>query len=231
MYLHLILHFLDATSPKCFSYRSRIFELNDMDTPEADISAIQSGRVPPLPAYHEHDTGHNDIQPLISTVDPSDTRHLPPSYDKDITDSKHQHEDLSDPDQNTTFFINDDTSAEILEVSEQAAIDQAKRDTISGFFQAIEDQQDDGIALFLSRNLVTANTTNQYGMTPLLAAVTTKNIRIVQQLLDAGAEPDAFGIAVSSSLACLLTSILSPTKDHQLTIPSKRLNLDGSIHA
>ena len=46
-------------------------------------------------------------------------------------------------------------------------------------------------------NLVTANTTNQAGLTPLLAAIASNVMPIVTQLLALGADPNAFGVIVS----------------------------------
>ena len=67
---------------------------------------------------------------------------------------------------------------------------------VRGFFRAIEREQQDAITLFIDRKLVTANTTNA-GKTPLLAAVATRNVGVVKQLLDYGARPDDFGVEVS----------------------------------
>jgi hypothetical protein len=67
---------------------------------------------------------------------------------------------------------------------------------VRGFFRAIEREQQDAIAIFIDRKLVTANTTNG-GKTPLLAAVATRNVGVVKQLLDYGARPNDFGVEVS----------------------------------
>jgi ankyrin repeat protein len=72
----------------------------------------------------------------------------------------------------------------------------ADRCVIKYFFSAIASGQEDVVSLLIESNLVTANT-KMIGMTPLLMAVSEKQVRIVQQLLELGAEPNEFGSAVS----------------------------------
>jgi hypothetical protein len=61
------------------------------------------------------------------------------------------------------------------------------------FFTAIKTKGDEVVALLISSNIVTANTTNELGQTPLLAAVAAGNVRMVQELMDFGANVDMFG--------------------------------------
>jgi ankyrin repeat protein len=61
-------------------------------------------------------------------------------------------------------------------------------------FYAITRQDSEAIALLIQNNLVTANTTSGAGRTPLLEAISTKNIPTVKELLDFGADPNAFGV-------------------------------------
>jgi ankyrin repeat protein len=184
-------------------------QTSTLDTPEGDISAIAAGRIQPLPTYTEEDDSLS--RPLISTVDPLDTRHIPPTYEKQqsepkISSSSENGEPLNDQassarnsgEHNDMFPIFDQDVRMSISVHEEEDEEaKEKRNVIKGYFEAIGKEQGDVIELFLSRNLVTANTTDEDGQTPLLAAVKTKNVKIVQQLLDAGAEPDAFGVVVS----------------------------------
>ena len=196
-----------------------------METPESDISAIQSGNMQPLPTYSEHDNLFS--QPLLSSVDLNDTRHVPPTYTEEITplpivdensallpDSR---KDLFTSDNNDSASTHPATHSSISEtnaINEEEETDEAyakilqeqetnrqKQNIIREYFLGIKQEKPDVIDLFISRGLVTANTVDEDGQTPLLAAVATKNIKIVQQLLDLGAEPDAFGVVVSTSLS------------------------------
>ena len=72
----------------------------------------------------------------------------------------------------------------------------AERYIIKHFFLAIVAGKEDVISLLIENHLVTVNT-KLLGITPLLMAVSEKNVRIVHLLLELGAEPDQFGNAVS----------------------------------
>lgn len=73
----------------------------------------------------------------------------------------------------------------------------AERCMIKHYFSAIAAGQEDVIALLIENQLVTVDT-KMWEMTPLLMAVSEKNVRVVQQLLALGAEPNEFGNAVGS---------------------------------
>lgn len=92
----------------------------------------------------------------------------------------------------------EDTDAAYAKLLQEEEAAKERQNVIKGFFTGIKNEQGDVVELFISRGLVTANTVDEDGQTPLLAAVRTKNVKIVQQLLDAGAEADAFGVIVSS---------------------------------
>ena len=72
-----------------------------------------------------------------------------------------------------------------------------KQRIVEEFFKAIGRGEDKFVELFIQNNLVTANTTNQAGLTPLLAAIASNVMPIVTQLLALGADPNAFGVIVS----------------------------------
>lgn len=51
-------------------------------------------------------------------------------------------------------------------------------------FNAVTTKKDEAVALMIKHNLVTANTTDATGQTPLLAAVSVGNVRMVQELVN-----------------------------------------------
>jgi ankyrin repeat protein len=72
----------------------------------------------------------------------------------------------------------------------------AERSTIMHYFSAIKAGQENLISLLIESNLVTAST-KMDGKTPLLEAVLNKNVRVAQQLIEFGADPNEFGSPVS----------------------------------
>jgi hypothetical protein len=72
-----------------------------------------------------------------------------------------------------------------------------KQQIVQELFNSIWREDVEAIALLIQHNLVTANTTSESGQTPLLAAVSTKNIAIVKAVLDLGANCNEFGVVVS----------------------------------
>lgn len=86
-----------------------------------------------------------------------------------------------------------------------------------GFFSAIDEGQEDVIALMIENDLVTANTilSSTYE-TPLLRAVAVKSVTIVRQLLELGAEKDGYGVKVigeyraKETLECILKNETIP---------------------
>lgn len=74
----------------------------------------------------------------------------------------------------------------------------AKENTfaISSLFLGIDLGKEDVIAYLIANDIVTPNT-KRAEETPLLRAVSKKNVRVVKQLLDLGADKDELGSAVS----------------------------------
>jgi hypothetical protein len=182
-----------------------------MDTPEGDVFAIQSGAMEPLPLYVEQESELSGLQAFIAAL-PVPSRLYP--LDRDIVNA----------------FIESQTQVEagpkkagapdpIMEypvVPPRQLPDELTRVQqviVIGFFDAVSKGQDKAISLFINNNLVTANTTSVWGETPLLAAVATKNVRIVQQLLDFGADPNAFSVNVFALLGYLRRFELIHTLD------------------
>jgi hypothetical protein len=69
-----------------------------------------------------------------------------------------------------------------------------QRDIVRSFYEAISTKKSEVVATMIENNLVTANTTDALGQTPLLAAVAAGNVRMVQELVDFEAEVDGFGV-------------------------------------
>jgi hypothetical protein len=72
-----------------------------------------------------------------------------------------------------------------------------KQQIVKELFDAVSREDAEAIALLIQHNLVTANTTSETGQTPLLEAISKKNIAIVKELLDLGADCNGFGVVVS----------------------------------
>jgi ankyrin repeat protein len=70
-----------------------------------------------------------------------------------------------------------------------------KQHIVVELFQAIRREDSETVALLIQNNLVTANT-SESGRTPLLEAISTKVVHLVKELLEFGADPNAFGIVV-----------------------------------
>jgi hypothetical protein len=165
-----------------------------MDTPEGDVFAIQSGTMEPLPLYVEQESELSGLQALIAALPISSPVHaLDRATMNAFIESQAQVEagpkkaGAPEPIMEYPGLLYQGPTDELLRV---------RQAIVTGFFNAISEGQEDAIALFINNNLVTANTTNARRKTPLLAAVETKNMRIVQELLDFGADPHAFGVVV-----------------------------------
>jgi ankyrin repeat protein len=149
----------------------------------------------PLPIYVESEGDENCITALPSSPNESpDGESLSPKVTKEGLGSKKQNVDavFDTAGEEGNVYLDQDDPNNPAPSPESSA---------RALFVAIENGQDDVIAILIERNLVTANTKNQDGKTPLLAAVATRNVRIVQELVDFGAEPDAFGVEVRPNIS------------------------------
>ncbi|KAF2184641.1 ankyrin [Zopfia rhizophila CBS 207.26] len=69
-----------------------------------------------------------------------------------------------------------------------------RQDIVKNYFDAISTKKDEIVAQLIQGNLVTTETTNNDGRTPLLAAIEAGHIRTVQQLMDFDADVNAYGV-------------------------------------
>lgn len=141
-------------------------------------------------------------------VPPSYSPQLPNANGAEFIEPAPTYSEHANPDP-TTGEVFSDESIEALPTPENLArmrnFRQRERDpeylgsadASTRFFAAIDQGNQEWIARLLNEGNVTANT-RRGDETPLLRAVKMRNVHIVQQLLDAGAEPDAFACAVSS---------------------------------
>jgi hypothetical protein len=71
-----------------------------------------------------------------------------------------------------------------------------RQDIVATYFDAIKTKKDEVVAALIESGVVTTETTNNNGRTPLIAAIESGNTRTVQQLMDFDADINAFGIVV-----------------------------------
>ncbi|KAL5321251.1 hypothetical protein ACEPPN_012065 [Leptodophora sp. 'Broadleaf-Isolate-01'] len=138
-------------------------------------------------------------------VPPSYSPQLPNANGAEFIEPAPTYSEHANPDP-TTGEVFSDESIEALPTPENLArmrnFRQRERDpeylgsadASTRFFAAIDQGNQEWIARLLNEGNVTANT-RRGDETPLLRAVKMRNVHIVQQLLDAGAEPDAFACA------------------------------------
>ncbi|KAH0566266.1 hypothetical protein GP486_000341 [Trichoglossum hirsutum] len=145
-----------------------------MDTPEGDVSAIQSGAMEPLPLYVERE---DPFRALLTRIAWS-ANVLQKNMDEFIQDEARKPIDRYPTGLNPLCH----PSTPI------------KQGIVRELYHAIQRKDGEAVALLINNNLVTANTTSEAGKTPLLEAVGTKSVLMVKELLDFGADPNAFGV-------------------------------------
>jgi Ankyrin repeat len=162
-----------------------------MSTLEGDVSAIQSGIMEPLPTYAKQEDEQSGLQHLLASL--CSYHGVDQDTMKDMLESQGQAQAAATKAGAPKPIHQFPT---VLLGQRPDKVTQVRQTIVRGFFEAISNEQDEVIALFINKGLVTPNTTAEDGKTPLLAAVATRNIRIVKELLDFGAEPDAWGVEV-----------------------------------
>ena len=168
-----------------------------IETSQSDTESLRQRYIVPrvedgLPTYTETEEGNSGLQALLAAVAAPEGGLLDPRVRDDVISRR------------TSTY---DHAASPLAKSEIV-----RQKVVRAFFHAIDNHQDDVVALFIDSKLVTASTTNADGKTPLLAAVAAQDIRIVQELIDFGADPDDFGVEVMLSFLLFSKPSTSPDK-------------------
>jgi Ankyrin repeat len=180
-----------------------------MSTPEGDISGLQAGRIEPVPVYVEHEEsveaednsnlptytiheeGQDELQAIIAILNTAVPFKRPnPDVISEIIRRQRQLIDVPD-----TSGVGKGCEYDVPPLDRECTKWKSEAIIVEGFFDVILKGNVDAVKLFIKNNLVTANTTLQ-GRTPLLAAVECRKIEMVKQLIEAGAEPDAYGVEV-----------------------------------
>jgi len=172
--------------------------VQDIAVSPSQLAAVSSTMVEPLPLYVQDQVPQSPFDMLLTRIAvPLSTTHpdartilesfvesqKAPAYDGP---EKHQsHEPI---DRYPNAFIPDQLT-------------RVKQQIVKELFDAISRDDAEAIALLIQHNLVTANTISETGQTPLLEAVSKKNIAIVKELLELGADCNSFGVVVRHLLA------------------------------
>ena len=150
--------------------------------------------IEPLPAYVAEQDGQGSVQALLSGLLQStdDGPGLDPTVVKELLEAEHQRRsDKKQIGRFASYYGHDSDTDELAYLAD--AINRA-------LFDAIAKGQSEYIALLLDNKLIDPNTIDRNGKSPLLAAVEAQRVRIVQELVDFGAETDEYAVAVCLSL-------------------------------
>ena len=82
----------------------------------------------------------------------------------------------------------------------------AEPGTIGSFFAAIDYKYPEVVAMMIESKFVTPATLDEHGRTPLIAATAAGNVRMVQDLVDFGADVDAWGKWQGKERTCLMVA-------------------------
>jgi hypothetical protein len=190
---------------------------------EGDISALQAGRIDPVPAYIErdaeaeageisnlpsyveHEEGQDELQAILaalSAATPTPLKQVDPSIVKEIIQRRRGLAGASNDLKGASKGTSKGRESEERDVPNSTSHRVRDGKTfaeaviVKTFFRAISRGEAAVVKLFIENLLVTVDT-RLAGKTPLLAAVESKQIEMVKQLIQAGAEPDAYGVEVT----------------------------------
>ncbi|KAF3904019.1 Ankyrin-1 [Arthrobotrys entomopaga] len=95
-----------------------------------------------------------------------------------------------DTDELIQRLMREDAEEDAAATGQPSVVAGAPPDIIKTFFDCIKNENSELISAFIDGGLVKPNTKNRDGVTPLVAAVRANHIRVVQQLVDYGADVD-----------------------------------------
>ncbi|KAF2111922.1 hypothetical protein BDV96DRAFT_602404 [Lophiotrema nucula] len=155
---------------------------------------------------HEYarSTGVDGFTPLAApqshydSIYASSSQDDPPFYTEEADNIQHRIqqllEDCQRDGQGIPISEYPDPGTDMYQVRNPDDTTRSRQDIVRTFFDAIKTKKDEVVAALIESGLVTTETTNEDGRTPLLAAIEAGNIRTVQQLMDFDADINAYGI-------------------------------------
>ena len=170
--------------------------VQDIAGSPSQLAAVSSTMVEPLPLYVQDQVPQSPFDMLLTRIavplSHPDARTILESFVESrkapAYDGPEKHQSHEPIDRYPNAFIPDQLT-------------RVKQQIVKELFNAISRGDAEAIALLIQHNLITANTISETGQTPLLEAVSNKNIAIVKELLDFGADYNKFGVVVRHLLA------------------------------
>ncbi|KLJ06065.1 hypothetical protein EMPG_10509 [Blastomyces silverae] len=162
-------------------------------TPVVDELPVYVEREDGLPQYPGDEDDQDRVQSLLNKLlKPHDASQLDPHIVKDLLRDEHRR--LSDIISSRAQF---GTYRHELAADELSFLALAINRLL---FASISTGKSEPISWLISQKLITPDILDTDGMSPLLAAVKTGRTRTIQELVDLGAEPDAYAISGFRSL-------------------------------
>lgn len=146
--------------------------------------------------HHEREDDQDRVQLLFNRLlQSTDESQIDPHIVKDLLQDEYRRlsEIISSHAQNEIYrseFATDELSFLALAITRL-------------LFGSISSGKSETISWLISQNLITPNVVDTDGMSPLLAAVKARNGQAILELVGLGADPDAYAIAVGSSLSVI----------------------------
>lgn len=142
-----------------------------------------------LPLYVQDEVPQNPFDALLTRIAAPISTTYPNAYNILVASNGLEKSKSREPIDHYPFVKGDSIPDESTRVNQQIVME---------LFDSIRREDAESVALLIQHNLVTANTTSQRGQTPLLEAISTKNIDMVKEVLRLGADFNKFGVVVSN---------------------------------